>query len=147
MAVSSVLKSKIMRVLSNNSFRLLPYQKCFSFRRLTNLSHIDFATDIVIWSILEVNVAIIAGSLPMLGPIFLDRRGPESIICSIRSILSLRSAGPGSISNSIRFNKGLAGGVWMELEGRSETTVARNNSDCQQSAGIHVKKTFHSSSR
>lgn len=47
-------------------------------------------TNIVVWSLVEVGVAIIAASLPTIRPLFVGK-SPDSIFRSFRSLFSLQS--------------------------------------------------------
>ena len=49
-------------------------------------------TDVVVWSQVEVGVAVIAACLPTLRPLF-HGNSPETLMGSIRSMLSLSSSG------------------------------------------------------
>jgi hypothetical protein len=51
---------------------------------------------------IEPNVSILAANLPLYGPLLRDGRGPESIIRSVRSVLSIGS----SASNGSRNRTG-----------------------------------------
>jgi hypothetical protein len=50
----------------------------------------DLSSLLVMWSVVEVNAALIACCLPVLRPLF-SHRGLESVVNSIRSALSLHS--------------------------------------------------------
>jgi len=105
----------------------------------------------MIWGLIEVCVSIIAASLPMVGPIFFDKRGPETIIRSIRSVISARSAskttisGSGHSKGSLGSSEDEAGRHWHELESRGQITnlVSNNNSTVgREDSGIRVERTF-----
>ena len=49
-------------------------------------------SNVVVWSMVEAGVAVIAACLPTVRPLFLGK-SPESLIGSIRSMLSLNSIG------------------------------------------------------
>jgi hypothetical protein len=109
----------------------------------------SLATNYIIWGTIEVCLSIIAASLPMLGPIFFDRKGPESIVRSVRSVFSLRSTGGGSATNAGRSKGSLTSSreddsrrQWHELEERGQTTVTKNNATVKPEDAIYVKKTF-----
>ncbi|KAI1127676.1 hypothetical protein F5Y10DRAFT_242428 [Nemania abortiva] len=54
-------------------------------------SHLYLQSNIFIWKMIEPNVSILAANLPLYGPLLRGGRGPESIIRSVRSVLSLGS--------------------------------------------------------
>ena len=90
----------------------------------------------------------------MLGPIFFDRRGPESIVRSVRSILSLHSTGRGNSSSGERQKGSLSstrveevGGQWHELDNRSQTTVSKNGAIRDQRDTINTPEAFQTTAR
>ncbi|KAI8949234.1 hypothetical protein F4801DRAFT_553894 [Xylaria longipes] len=56
--------------------------------------HLYLQSNIFIWKMIEPNVSILAANLPLYGPLLKGGRGPESIIRSVRSVLSIGSSAP-----------------------------------------------------
>ncbi|KAH8597081.1 hypothetical protein B0O99DRAFT_85469 [Bisporella sp. PMI_857] len=110
----------------------------------------SLATKIIIWGTVEVCVSITAASLPMLGPVFFDRRGPETIVRSLRSVRSVFSSGArsnkgsaASLSSTRSLNDAESGRAWHEMQNsRSQTTVEKANNTVDDDGRIYVKKTF-----
>lgn len=72
----------------------------------TPISNADLQDKIFIWKIIEPNASIIAACLPTYGPLLRGGRAPESIIRSVRSILSIGSHSSKG-SRGLRAPKGL----------------------------------------
>ena len=97
--------------------------------RLTSFSGV--VADDNIWSFIEPQMSIVAACLPTLAPLFQGGRDPASIIRSVRSIFSLRSAssktrGQGSDVSKVsvdRENKETSR-PWLKLD--SDTKYSNN---------------------
>ncbi|RYP09458.1 hypothetical protein DL764_001283 [Monosporascus ibericus] len=87
-AVAAIVRT----VLLNQSIR----EVLFSVNHIASQSHQ------YVFMVLEPNCSILAACLPTYGPLVTGWRAPESLIRSVRSIFSLRSAGSGFSRPSLR---------------------------------------------
>jgi len=115
--------------------------------------------NLTIWSTIEPACSVIAACLPTLGPLGQKGRNPESLVASVRSVLSLRSYntsirtekhGNGSLDNS-KCSRSLEGdeearGGWAKNSGTGSTTVesGMNIRSAPKSVEIVMEKGFSS---
>lgn len=75
-----------------------------SSESIANIQHTDLQDKIYIFKIIEPNISIIAACLPCYGP-FLGGRAAESLIRSVRSIVSLGSGGSNNTPPALRLRR------------------------------------------